>query len=217
MRRELESHKPNTATNQLSIHATDDPGAGGANHRYFISGYDCTTNPSGDPRALHDTPIVFQNGPLKEAGPNGVTNEALLAIVEDRLVAFQAGKFACAENADALAGIRYAINQLGKRTARRVEAGIEGTHQEDPPKSDDLLTDEELAAHKLKQSQRADSTGLGDRFKEGQPEDDGPTEAEIAAMEDEAKRATFIDKEQSTKDDPNAKPKVQQEVSNTWA
>lgn len=116
--RELFSHQPNTATQQLSIFANDEPGAGGANHRYFINGYDCTTNPSGDPRVLHDTPIVFQNGALKEAGPNGVTNEALLAIVEDRLACFQAGKFACAENADALAGIRHAIDQLSKRTAR---------------------------------------------------------------------------------------------------
>lgn len=144
--RELLSHRPNTPTQQLSIFVNDEPGAGGANHRYFINGYDCTTNPSGDPRVLHDTPIVFQNGPLKEAGPNGVTNEALLAIVEDRLAAFQAGRFACEENEYALRNVRGAIEALASRTNRRVEQGVEGTHQED---------------------QKPDPTGLGDRLVEG--------------------------------------------------
>lgn len=173
-RRELLSHQPNTATQQLSIHATDDPGAGGANHRYVISGYDCTTNPSGDPRVLHDTPIVFQNGVLKEAGANGVTNEALLAVVEDRLAAFQVGKFACAENADALAGVRHAIDAMNRRTARRVEAGIEGTHEEDS---------------------KPDSTGLGDRFVEGKPEgDDEPLSKDAKKLYDE----NFVETDEET-------------------
>lgn len=145
--RELLSHRPNRATQQLSIHATDQPGAGGANHRYVISGYDATVNPSADPRVIHDTPIVFQNGVLKEAGANGVTNEALLAIVEDRLASFQAGPFACDENADALHNVRMAIGHLNARTERRVGQGIEGTHIEDPK-----------------------PTGLEGRLKEGKPE-----------------------------------------------
>ena len=37
--------------------------------------------------------IRFQNGPIAEAGVNGLTHEALLAVLEDRLVGFQSGPY----------------------------------------------------------------------------------------------------------------------------
>lgn len=70
--------------------------------------------------------LDFQEGPVCEAGVNGVTNEALLAIVADRLMVFQRGPMACRENALALKKIEEALQWLHARTRRRLAAGVEG-------------------------------------------------------------------------------------------
>jgi hypothetical protein len=75
------------------------------------------------------TRISFQNGPIAEAGVNGLTQEALLAIVADRLRSFQAGPYACPENGDALAAVEEAMACLHSRTKARMARGVEGTHQ----------------------------------------------------------------------------------------
>ena len=72
--------------------------------------------------------ITFQEGPIAEYGVNGISNEALLAIIEDRLAGFQAGPFACRENALALTKIQEAMHWLHHRTRERVTRGVEGTH-----------------------------------------------------------------------------------------
>lgn len=105
---------------QLKIEVIDEPGQGGANHAYVISG---TTNPD------FDTDIFFQNGPIKEFGVNGITQEALLAIVIDRLRSFQAGPFSCRENAIALTHCEDALMWLQRRTVARIKRGVEGTNQ----------------------------------------------------------------------------------------
>lgn len=58
----------------------------------------------------------------------GVTNEALLAIVAHRLQCFQKSKFACRENALALTKIEEALHWLESRTLDRTSRGVEGTH-----------------------------------------------------------------------------------------
>ena len=73
--------------------------------------------------------IVFQNGPVKEFGVNGISNESLLAIVEDRLLGFQSGQYACRENAIALTKLQESMLWLQKRTRDRIARGVEGTHQ----------------------------------------------------------------------------------------
>ena len=73
--------------------------------------------------------VEFQNGPIKEVGVNGVTNEALLAIVIDRLQGFQKGQFQCRENAIALTHLEDAMHWLQHRTNERLKRGVEGTHQ----------------------------------------------------------------------------------------
>ena len=73
--------------------------------------------------------IPFQNGPVLQSGVNGVTHEVLLAIVADRLRAFQAGQFANPYNAEALAAIEAAQSALKARTLERMQRGVEGTHQ----------------------------------------------------------------------------------------
>lgn len=118
---------------QLKITATDEPGSGGANHKYEISGFNQNNNPSmsGQPYAIGAPPcaILFQNGPLKEFGPNGISHEALIAVVMDRLHSFQSGPFACADNAEALEGLQKAMRALQRRTVARIMRGVEGTHQ----------------------------------------------------------------------------------------
>lgn len=115
--RTLTDHKVNPANDLVAIQVVDEPGAGGANHEYDV------VLPDGKA-----TRISFQNGPIAENGVNGLTQEVLLAIVSDRLRAFQAGPFACRENALALTKIEEAQHWLHSRTLARMRRGVEGTH-----------------------------------------------------------------------------------------
>lgn len=130
----LADHQVNPANDKLVIEVLDQPGAGGACHLYQITGFDTSTNPScpfaaryGKP-ATHST-VLFQNGPIAEVGVNGVTHEALLAILIDRLRSFQAGPYTCRENALALTKLEEAQAWLHNRTVARMARGVEGTHQ----------------------------------------------------------------------------------------
>lgn len=129
--RELTGHRVNPANDVLKIEVLDEPGAGGANHLYDISGFNSTTNASfkdlGWP-AEHST-LLFQNGPIAGVGVNGITHEALLAILIDRLEAFQAGPYANEYNQGALTNLRNAQEMLLARTRHRMDRGVEGTHQ----------------------------------------------------------------------------------------
>lgn len=132
--RELEGHRVNPANDKLVVTVCDEPGAGGACHHYRIEGFDSGSNPS-DPfaelygnAAQHST-ILFQNGPIAEVGVNGVTHEALLAILIDRLAAFQAGPYVCEENRQALVMLKQALWWLKERTQARMARGVEGTHE----------------------------------------------------------------------------------------
>lgn len=127
--REITSHKVNPANDVIKITVTDEPGAGGANHRYVMSGFDTATNVSaafGDFEGRGVT-ILFQNGPIAEHGVNGVTQEVLLAIIIDRLQSFQKGPFASRENALALTKLEEAKHWLFARTLERMQRGVEGT------------------------------------------------------------------------------------------
>ena len=72
---------------------------------------------------------MFQQGPIGEVGVNGVTHEALLAILVDRMRSFQAGPYACRENALVLTKLEEAQQWLLSRTRARMVRGVEGTHQ----------------------------------------------------------------------------------------
>lgn len=127
--REITDHKLNGLNDALSIVVLDEPGQGGANHEYEIIGHDENGNQItelGNP--VHHT-IHFQNGPIKEVGVNGISGEALLAIVIDRLRSFQSGPFACRENAVALTNLEQGMMWLQKRTRDRLARGVEGTNQ----------------------------------------------------------------------------------------
>lgn len=135
--REIVSHKVNGLNEALKIQVYDEPGPGNACHRYHITTVE-TPPPIGGGMGSEKlekamamanavTDIRFQNGPIAEAGLNGISNEALLAIVEDRLIGFQSGDYACRENAVALTKLQEAMMWLQKRTLDRVRRGVEGT------------------------------------------------------------------------------------------
>ena len=118
--RYIHSHKVNPANDKIDITVVDEPGAGGANYRYEMS------LPDNGPIYGLD----FQNGPINADGNgvNGITHEALIAIVIDRLQSFQKGPYACRENALALTKLEEAQHWLHHRTLARMQRGVEGTH-----------------------------------------------------------------------------------------
>lgn len=63
--------------------------------------------------------IHFQQGPVKEAGENGIYAPDLLQIVRAYLSQFQKGDYACRENALAITDIEEAVMWLRKRTEDR--------------------------------------------------------------------------------------------------
>lgn len=93
--------------------------------------------------------IDWQDGPLGEAkqgiarkgieslfrevcdgpGHNGAFVEGVILAAASRLSFYQSTRFKCAENAEALKHLDLALYALGRRTARRIAAGTEGTHK----------------------------------------------------------------------------------------
>lgn len=113
--RSIKDHVGNPVNDKVEINTVDDPGPGGAHHHYILS------VPDG-----FMVSIRFQDGPINEVGVNGITNEALLAVVMDRLRSFQAGPFSCRENALALTKCEEAMLWLHARTQERLRRGVEG-------------------------------------------------------------------------------------------
>ena len=119
----LTEHQINECNQAITIEVDErDPSNGNASHTYRM----LVEPPEGNPSFVID--LQFQHGPIKEVGTNGITHEALLAVLADRLEGFQSGQYACPENALALEHIRKATEALHSRTKKRVERGVEGTH-----------------------------------------------------------------------------------------
>lgn len=111
------SHLALTAVDKaITITCDDrDPVVGGnMSHAYTITG------PFGEQS------VKFQQGPVAEAGVNGITNEDLIAIVIDRLEGAQEGPFKSRYNALAITALQEAENWLSRRTLDRMARGVEG-------------------------------------------------------------------------------------------
>ncbi len=117
--REITDHKINPANDLITIWAIDGPGPGGASHEYVLE-------PQGDAKPVA---LAFQKGPIAEAGVNGITNEALMAVVIDRLRSFQGSDYRCRENALAITHLEEAMHWLHHRTRARMARGVEGTSE----------------------------------------------------------------------------------------
>src|SRR5438270_287070 len=99
---------------QISI-AADERDESGGSHEYLLF------HPAGC------NVLLFQKGPIRENGVNGISDEALLAVVRDRLEGFQAGPYKSRENALAITKIEEALHWLNHRTGERRRRGVEGT------------------------------------------------------------------------------------------
>lgn len=115
---DLDDARSIRSDDHTAVYCLDQPGAGGACHEYIVVDSD---------RIL--TSVSFQNGPVKESGVNGCTNEDLLAIIIDRLSGFQSGSFPCVENVEALIYLQGALEQLESRTGERSSRGVEGVNE----------------------------------------------------------------------------------------
>lgn len=116
----LNYHKGGDLNDLLEIVVCDEPGPGGAHHRYMCFW------PSSTIGRIGTQDITFQKGGVQEEGVNGVSNEALLAIVRHRLECFMAGPYPCDETRDALENVIEAMQNLQARTKDRIERGVEG-------------------------------------------------------------------------------------------
>lgn len=90
-------------------------------------------NPTGGEVRGVGLSIDWQNGPLGRDGdridPNGAFVETVIAAAKQRIEYYQASKFACKENAEAVHHLGEALRWLNERTAKREARKVEGTHE----------------------------------------------------------------------------------------
>lgn len=110
--KEITEHETNVANKKLKVNAIDpaDSNFGYAHCRYELN-----------PELGKIIVLEFQNGPVRDVGVNGITHEALIAVILDRLRAFQTGGFKCRENSLAITKLEEALMWLHKRTQNREE------------------------------------------------------------------------------------------------
>ena len=94
---------------------------------------DSVGNPAGGTTSATGIWIKWQSGPLGRGAdrkePNGAFVEGVIQAAAGRLAHYQASRFACTENAEALAHLEKALAILEARTAAREARAVEGTHQ----------------------------------------------------------------------------------------
>lgn len=93
---------------------------------------DADANPAGGVSSGRGFTISWQNGPLgrgeSRREPNGAFVEDVISAVIGRIEFYQASRFNCAENDNALAHLRNAAYALNERTKAREVRAVEGTH-----------------------------------------------------------------------------------------
>lgn len=118
MAREITTHHDGFGlTESIKIFA-DEAGPGGASHLYVLT--------MGDQEVGR---IQFQKGPRDVKGSTpGIVESALLAIVKDRMDAFNAGDYRCRENSLIATHAEEAMNWLWRRAMGRKQRGVLGTY-----------------------------------------------------------------------------------------
>ena len=124
--RQLFDHKNNKFNREcVDVFTVDDGAVDGANHHYRIEVYD-RYNGKAEAGIKGFCDVRFQNGGLKEVGANGITDQALLAIVLDRLRGFNEGQFRCRENSIMITKLEEALMWGAKRADDRSRRNVEG-------------------------------------------------------------------------------------------
>jgi hypothetical protein len=110
----------------IGILALDEPGVSGCNNHYLLTGFNANTNTSISDsfRGIANMSmleIIFQNGHPIDVGVNGITIEALLEVILDRMDGFQKGNDPCTENRQAFELIQKGLAILHSRADKRTE------------------------------------------------------------------------------------------------
>lgn len=117
--RTVTMHHDGHGLNESIKLVTDAPDKSGAAHFYKAS-------INGSPVAE----VQFQQGPRNVEGSTpGITEGALYAILIDRLRGFQAGPYACRENAIQLTKLEECLHWTKARADERAARGVLGTNQ----------------------------------------------------------------------------------------
>ena len=126
MSKELTLHKVKDVPCGLTIKIVDERGAeDGASHRYEVVGFDTDKNPAavganGFKEVQRQLIVVFQQGPLNEIvngerkpiTANGVSPEALLAILVEHLTGLQSGPGKTEKRGVALKHLQEALVEM---------------------------------------------------------------------------------------------------------
>lgn len=121
--RMLKTHQSvNDCNAKIEVFVKDEKNAAGANCWYEIGWGDVLQNPTCNNQVY----LRFQEGDPNAVGVNGVTNEALLAVLMDRLEGFQSGPFKCEENEEALDHLKHAMAMLAFRSEKRILRNVDG-------------------------------------------------------------------------------------------
>lgn len=120
---EISFHKDGGNLNGgIGIFAVDNPGPGGARHNYVMTYPDKNGY-------LKSQSIQFQCGVVTENGINGISQEALLAILIDRLSCFMNGPYPSKETTKAWEHCNLALKALHERTNDRIVRGVLGKYE----------------------------------------------------------------------------------------
>ena len=140
--RVIRTHE-HTAADKLLAIVAGPAGKGGAPLDYYIRGMANRWTEN------IDFKFKFQTAPVHEVGITGVTMEALLAVIIDRLEGFQSGAYACDENEAALRCCKLALVNLNLRTTRVTGEGDIARHGEPKTAAHDLLSANYLIDHAI--------------------------------------------------------------------
>lgn len=110
----------------IVVETADLRGEDNAHHKYTIDVIRFGQTGDTPDELVERCTLNFQNGGLAEVGPNGITEQALLAVVLDRLRSFNDGPYRCRENSMMITKIEEALMWSGKRAADRAMRGVEG-------------------------------------------------------------------------------------------
>lgn len=115
LRREIKGHEVGEHFNHVHIYAMDAPQDNGASHQYRVERSDASQ--LGYVNFHRALPEEIEMG----LGVNGITDEALLAILADRMKGLQDGPGSCKEFGIALKKIEEAAAVLNTRTRKMTE------------------------------------------------------------------------------------------------
>lgn len=125
--RQIATHHDGHGLNESTYLYAGEPGPGGASHYYAATALDFDDVGQADVEVLK---VQFQVGPRHVEGSTpGVLDGVLLAIVHDRMEAFQAGPYASESNAQVLAACDAGLAALKARADERAARAVLGTYQ----------------------------------------------------------------------------------------